>query len=342
MSKQTPKYYLAFDKNWFNKNQRALLWLLNSRFTKKIFRWVLRIHKDCPDKTIINLSPNSYTVFNRFIKGRTELTTDFRTHPKFSKRVYFTFKPLWWVIHLWDWAIADRFIPQLSYGFTVLTQYPATNGVSNPVDGVVTRFLNSDTFANTRNGVGTTNDYGSASVLAIGVFCGAASNQYTEIDRLIACFDTSSITSTPTISSATLSLFEPNSGNTQMQIGDENIVVCAGVPASTTALANADYQNAFGTVDWGHITTPVTKNAYNDIPLNATGIANISKTAITKLGVRFNQDITGTPLTWISNKFNAMQVSLSNTSGTSQDEKLTVNYSVPGMGGNTLGLMGIG
>lgn len=54
------------------------------------------------------------------------------TNWKFSRAVYHAFKPLWWAIHYWDELIADRWLPELSYGFDTLTisatgGYPTTN-----------------------------------------------------------------------------------------------------------------------------------------------------------------------------------------------------------------------
>jgi len=41
-----------------------------------------------------------------------------------SQFVYELAKPLWWAIHYWDEWVADRWIPQWSYGFNTLTPPP--------------------------------------------------------------------------------------------------------------------------------------------------------------------------------------------------------------------------
>ncbi len=102
---------IVFSKEWFEYHQKKLLWLANH----KLGRWFLRIYKDCPKgKKIIKLLPNCYTWDNQ--DGT--FSTDFRTHNKFAKRLYYGLKPLWYILHFWDWIIADRiWYPQLSIPF---------------------------------------------------------------------------------------------------------------------------------------------------------------------------------------------------------------------------------
>src|SRR5258708_5424922 len=110
-------HYLAFDKLWFKKHQNILLWLLKFQ----IFRHILRIDTDKP---VVKIEPHAFTVYLGKKGNKLQFQTDFRTHWKYSKRLYYAFKPLWWTIHFWDWLIADRFIPQWSYGFSTLTAFP--------------------------------------------------------------------------------------------------------------------------------------------------------------------------------------------------------------------------
>src|SRR5438046_3617479 len=102
--------FQSFSKAWFEKHQRVLLWLLNHWLTRRWFRWVLRIRKHDIgyNKPIVRLLPNCYTVFNRFVANKVELTTDFRTHAKYAKRIYYGFWPMWWALHAWDSFLADR------------------------------------------------------------------------------------------------------------------------------------------------------------------------------------------------------------------------------------------
>jgi len=137
-----------FGETWFEKHQRGLLWLLNFPMIRSWFRWCLKIHRyDCRTR-ITQIGPNRFSWGDELFRenGRWHLrrTTDFRTHPKFAKRLYYAFRPLWWTLHAWDWFIADRIVPALSWGFGSLTAYPdfALNaaGIANINKTGVSRF----------------------------------------------------------------------------------------------------------------------------------------------------------------------------------------------------------
>src|SRR3989304_1166225 len=118
---QRNKHYRAFGSLFFLLHQKKLLWLLNDPRTKDWFRYVLRIHRDVDRReTICEIGPSYYKV--RLDKKY--LQVDFRSHAKFSKRLYHAFKPAWWMAHSYDWMIADRWTPELSFGFATLTKYP--------------------------------------------------------------------------------------------------------------------------------------------------------------------------------------------------------------------------
>src|SRR5438105_15444444 len=95
---------MVFDRDWFLQHQTKLLWLVNFPLTRRWFRWVLRIRPGDPGfrGIICEVSPDNYKVVRGFKDGELELSADFRTHPKFAKRLYYAFRPLWWMIHLWD------------------------------------------------------------------------------------------------------------------------------------------------------------------------------------------------------------------------------------------------
>jgi hypothetical protein len=144
-----------FDENWFARHQSKLLWLLNTPLIKIWFRWILRIRKfDCPLKTkIAGIAPNNFTFNQKLVlidhiklkKGwviydptnrqhkrlrkscliekriALERTTDFRTHNKFSKRLFYAFYPVWWLAHQWDTLFANQWQPAWNLGFDTLT-----------------------------------------------------------------------------------------------------------------------------------------------------------------------------------------------------------------------------
>src|SRR3990167_8948353 len=114
-------HFQAFNKEFFNQHQATLLKLVNGRLTRKWFRYVLRIDGDkspVGDNLITRIEPNAIRWGN---------TWEFRTHPKFGKRIYYAFRPFWWTLHFWDWLIAERFLPKYSFGLLILTVYPDAN-----------------------------------------------------------------------------------------------------------------------------------------------------------------------------------------------------------------------
>lgn len=131
--------YLAFDEKWFRKYQKILIWMLNAPIIKIWFRWILRIRKsDCSLNEKINLIlPNQFHKNARVEGDKIFATADFRTHWKFSKRIYHAFKWIWWALHFWDWLIADRFLPELSFGLFTLTKSPNPGSDLATCDGML-------------------------------------------------------------------------------------------------------------------------------------------------------------------------------------------------------------
>lgn len=134
--------FLAFDERWFRKHQQILVGLLNVPIIKIWFRWVLRIRKcDCLLSEKINLIlPNQFHKNARVEGDKIFATADFRTHWKYSKRIYHAFKWVWWTLHFWDWLIADRFLPELSFGLFTLTKSPDAGSGLVTSDGTVTLY----------------------------------------------------------------------------------------------------------------------------------------------------------------------------------------------------------
>ena len=164
-------------------------------------------------------------------------------------------------------------------GSTTSTFYPDANPESTSVDGYVARTGVDETFSTIRGGAGTTandsdNDEGYATLIA-----STTSNQYAQMFRSIVLFDTSSIPDGDTISSATISFY----GNFKFNgLGSTNLEmdVTASTPAANTSLVAADYQQlgstSFGSVSYASYST----TGYNDITLNSSGLADISKTRV--------------------------------------------------------------
>lgn len=321
--------FLAFNKEFFEKHQRKLLWLLNNRFTGNWFKRVMRIDKDDVgySKEIEWILPHAYAV-----KGRKpgELIAEFRTHPKYGKRIYQTFKPLWWLMHFWDWILADKFIPKLSFGFSTLTAYPDANPETTTVDGEVRHVYTSGSGQNWSiiiAAAGSAVSDNTTTMAAIGITTDTVSNKWRILRRAIMLFDTSSIPDTDTINSAILSIYVTSKSDA-ISI-TPNINIYSSTPASNTGLVASDFANVGSTpfataIGYSSIAT----GAYNDFTLNSNGLANISKTGVSKFSTRNeNYEVSNVAPTWAgSNLTSDIQASQADETGTTQDPKLVVTY----------------
>jgi hypothetical protein len=136
-------------------------------------------------------------------------------------------------------------------------------------------------------------------------------------------FDTSSIGSASTITSATLKLY--NSGVSNPEAA--SIYISGGMPTYPhDPLVVADYNYAYYSGDYAHIALSAVTVGYNSLSLTAAGLSAISKTGTTKFVVRTSQDYTGTGPTstdatiWYYYAYEQ---------GTGYQPKLEVTYTTP-------------
>lgn len=219
-----------------------------------------------------------------------------------------------------------------SIGRTTLVVYPAAGSGGATCDGQVSRDPASETFATIRAGAGTTADNISAQVIC-GLNASTTSNQFTLNQRIMLVFDTSPIGASGVISSATLS---PYSGTSKTNgLGSPDFHVVSASPASPGTLVAADYAIAnFGSTSFASISyASYTINTYNDMALNASGISNVSKTGVSKFGFihswDLNNSFTGT---WVNSEVSRVLMKNADQAGTTEDPKLTVEYSLPSSG----------
>lgn len=354
------KDIIVFSKEWFEAHQTKLLWLLNHWLTRRWFRWVLCIRR-CDigyDKRIIELCPHAYTVLlgeeEELIAGEliadrksngvafstinsppinssVKVATDFRTHDKYAKRLYYALRPLWYVLHFWDWLLADRWVPRLSFGFsTYFTCYPDAGSGGTTCDGYVMRGnAVQESFATIRAGTGQVY---SAITPSVEVRLGTATttDTFSQLNRAFACFDVTRLgASHITILSADLSVWCSNKDNNFSS--DTNLYLAGATPASNNTLVAGDYQQVQTTEFATSIAyTNVTTSSYNAFSLNASGLAEL--TGIANFSLQLGWDIlnsfTGT---WASPPTNlSYNLTNADTSGNSNDPKLVILYRAAG------------
>jgi RHS repeat-associated protein len=211
---------------------------------------------------------------------------------------------------------------------TTFTVYPDPNPETTSVDG----YFNCDTIS----GCGSAGNWSSVVNAASSNGVDDSGNSIETNARDIAgrkiirraalLFDTSVLGSGVTVTSASLYVMPFDFGTPSESAAKYNIY--SSNPASSTALVVGDY-SSFGTTAFATSVAPnaMTAGTYVSYLLNASGVAAISKTGITKMGIRdATYDVSGSGpsnndprVTWYS----ADQV------GTSQDPKLVVEAGPP-------------
>ena len=330
-----PGPYLAFNHAWFQANQPLLLWALNTPGLAVLVRGLLRIRMAdvwMPRNTrIVEIAPNHYTV--RLPSG--EFRTDFRTHWKYSKRVYYAFKELWWIMHAWDSAVADRWAPAYSFGFLTLTAYPDPDPETATVDGMLRHSSVGETWAATIAGAGVSSFDTITNIRVVSILGDGAA--WTRLERSIYLFDTSSLGATATVSAAVMSINGTAKSDGLSVTPD--IDIYTATPASNTALVAGDFAQIGSVSQTGApiayanwLTTP----AYNDFTFSATGRGNVSKTGISKFGARnANYDVAAVEPT-NSAAASSLTGDYADVADTTVDPKLVATYSLPGGGGSAV------
>lgn len=207
-------------------------------------------------------------------------------------------------------------------GSTTSTFFPS-------VDGYVTRDGTSESFSSLRGGSGTGSDDAVDQETVAALDASAVSNQFQYFYRSIFGFDTSALPDGDSISSATLSIVGFDFG----YIDDFGLSlgITSATSSSNSTLANADYAVAnYGSTDFA---TRLAFSAWNtaganNFSLNASGLAHISKSGVTKFAARHSADIDNSAPAWVSVGDSGVAGYFSEATGTTNDPKLVVEHSL--------------
>lgn len=191
----------------------------------------------------------------------------------------------------------------------------------------------SEDFATIRAGAGTGGSNSETEAVSPSLASTAVSGEYgtnAGMSRTGIAWDTSALPDTDDISSATFSWKSDLS--TPEDLG------------GALGLSSWDGTEGFELANWGStqfcsdfaFASINTDGAtYNDIPLNASGIAAISKSGTTRFGFRLNYDIVNGSPTWSALTSDRTKTFFSEYSGgTTDDPKLTVVHAEPATTGN--------
>jgi hypothetical protein len=316
----------AFDFNWFRKHQGKLLWAINgtlSTFVKDLF---------CinTDNLIVGIYPNHYTTLSTG-----ERTSRFHCHYKYSKRVYYAFKPIWWAMHYWDSIFADRLIPELSFGFSTLTAYPAASSGGASCDGQLAATSTSATWATLHDAT----DADDVLLEDTEIYCGCRThasftNRYLYIRRSGFSFDTSSLTAAATISAASLGLYGyVKASQGPWPTASDDFKVVSFAPADPDTYVAGDF-DAFGTEVFGSDSySGFDTSDYNVYVLAEAARATISLTGVTSFGIRFDGDVRDSaPSPFTNGQWIYYGIASADSTGTSTDPYLETTYTIPNPG----------
>lgn len=233
-------------------------------------------------------------------------------------------------------------------GLTTSTFYPDPNAESTTVDGPVVNDRSTTSWDTTHDATSASNDLGLGGAFPSrgepanwteGIF----SYQYqggsrTIISRGFFLFDTASIDDTDTISSATFSWYVLYELDYSDNTSQEYIALVSSTPASNTDLVVGDFDQCGDAINnptkgASDLTNAsVSLNAYNDWALNATGLGWITKTGVTKLGLREGHDVEDVVPTYSGDTNDVYSVAgrFADYTGTSSDPKLVVVHASVG------------
>lgn len=205
---------------------------------------------------------------------------------------------------------------------------PDANPESTSVDGNVARLGVNEIYTTVRNGAGNYFEDDAGVNREVGYIIGTSTtDQYSRIHRGIFLFDTSSLDNTAVISAATMELYVGAAVDNALG-SNGSMSLVQSTPASNTGLANSDYGNVGDTLQATAIAlSAISSSAYNAFTLNATGIASISLTGITKFGTRNEKDRANSAPSWSSGAAEGMVCNYADSA--SNKPKLVVTYTLP-------------
>jgi hypothetical protein len=331
----TPGVKRMNEDDWFKCHQPLLLQLVNTNEGRDL----LCIDKEFPQ--IVEMGKNFIKGYVGHLGGdKHHFVYDFRIGSKWANIVRYRWmdfrnlaKSFYEVRYNGQILYRPNFLfeGQLVASRATDTFFPDANPETTTVDGTVGVSGASQTFASIRSAAGSlSNDSDTTGNQSMRIDASATTDEYDGMRRSIYLFDTSSLDDSATINSATFSI-KHNTVVNQFA-STTNLNLSTVNPASNTALVDADYNIAnYGSTklsDTGYSLASITLNTYEDLVLNASGLAEVSTTGVTKLSLRSENDIDNSAPTWGSGDIDTSLVDQADKTGTSDDPKLVIESTV--------------
>lgn len=169
------------------------------------------------------------------------------------------------------------------------------------------------------------------------------SNQWHNIYRVIIVFNTAGLPDGDVIPAVDFGIVGGNSTNSNPYT--DYITIVASAPASNTNIVVGDYDSlgsARYAPDLLHSSFTDDASTFNTFAFNATGIANVSKTGATKIGIRYKADTDDVEPTWQSGLANVIYfLPAEEVASGDKRPRLVVTHAEPPEG-NPLLMFGVG
>ena len=215
------------------------------------------------------------------------------------------------------------------------TFYPDAHVESTCVDGKIWRVLGTpcESFATIRAGNGSSvNDTTTSdNIVCLNTSFGDAA-LFSGLIRGIFVFNTSALPDGCTITGATLSFYVTAKANSlNLPDGEASLALVNTTSTATTSVVASDFQTKGTTrlasdLSYAGITT----SAHNAFTLNAAGIANISKTGLSRFITCLACDVDGSVTTTVKNTATSISARFADYTLTSYDPRLIVTYTTGG------------
>lgn len=277
-------------------------------------------------REIVELAPHYYTVAN----DDGTLTTDFRTHDKYAKRLYYKLKPLWYLLHGWDMLVANPLVPAMNAGFDTLTVYPEAFPATTCGDFFISIDGFSDDWAILRERTSTNVVLDNANNYAFTIGNDTVTSKWYELVRGVLSFNTRSVGGN-TVNSAVLSLAASGAVVDSLSI-TPGLVITTATPSNVvtpTGMAFADYgtTSVSGSAVTYATLSAVAGGEYLDISLSTSAINTMG---VTTLATRSDYDVNNTAPTWSApggiRVRSGWGIVYADNAGTADDPRLVVTY----------------
>jgi len=285
----------------FRKYEKLVTWFANTQLGRDYLK-----HNNfyIPREKIGLFLPNGYHIIKEVGKKEITFQATFTTHAVYSPKLTQALRAVdlvsSWINHfdeakeLLVWYLGLRKQPlwaskALYIHFLTLTFNPNADPETTSVDGDIFRGT-TESWAAKREATDGTTVNPSATTNWVGYLAGGASPNWANMIRSIFLFDTSSLPDNAevNVSGTKIRLFV-GTNDTTFDYGGVRIVT--STPASNTDVVIGDFDQ-IGTVAQATdiVMASLTVSAYNDFNFNATGVANISLTGVSKFGTRGVKD----------------------------------------------------